>query len=142
MFSKQHDIGLRGTVIDGLGKGKHFVTLSGYKQQFEAKLGYEPFPGTLNVELSRESVHTRSHLTDVDPIRIDGWTDGSTSYGPVYCYPANVDADGDIYRPTHLVVPERTDHGDESVEMIAPIELRERFDIASGTEVKIHVDRN
>lgn len=142
LFEDQQDVELAGVVVEGMGKGRHFVTMSGYSRQFEEKLGYEPFPGTLNVELSPGSVRTRGHLEEIDPIRIEGWQDGDTSYGPVYCYPAKLETEERTYRPVHLIVPERTDHKEDKIELVAPDELRETLEIDSGNEVTVHVDRD
>ncbi len=141
IFRGSLDLELTGTVVDGMGEGKHFVTLSGYSEQFDEKLGYEPFPGTFNVDLAPASTRTRSQLRDLDPIRIDGWSDDGTTYGPVYCYPATVESNDHVYKPAHLIVPERTDHDDDSVEVVAPENLRERLDVDSGAQVTINVNR-
>ena len=34
-----------------MGEGSYYMSLKGYKKQFKEKLGYEPFPGTLNLKL-------------------------------------------------------------------------------------------
>lgn len=142
IFESPQDIELTGTVVEGMGKGKHFVSLSGYSEQFEEKFGYTPFPGTLNVELSPASARTWSRLREIDPIRIEGWSDGETTYGPVYSYPGKIEANEQVYKPVHVIVPERTEHEEDNLEVVAPEELRERLDIESGSQVIIYVDRD
>src|SRR5918994_4141036 len=41
-----------GNVISGMGEGAYYMSLEGYRRQFREKLGYEPYPGTLNVRLT------------------------------------------------------------------------------------------
>lgn len=126
----------RGEVTSGLGKGKEFVTLDGYVEQFLGKLGYEPYPGTLNVELEDAP---NGEFEDLDSIRIEGWEDGDRSFGVVDCYPATVHRDGtDV--PLHVLVPRRTDHDPSTLEMIAPVNLRDAFDLTDGSTLEVQIE--
>lgn len=126
-----------GTVVSGLGKGKEFVALEGYAEQFRTKLGYEPFPGTLNLEVDG-SVHEQ--LADVASIRIDAWEDGERSFGVVDCYPATVKGNGMAETvPLHVIVPRRTDHDTSTLELISPMNLREQFDLSDGSRFEIRI---
>ena len=40
---------IKGTLISGMGEGAYYMGLKGYTKQFKSKIGYIPFPGTLNV---------------------------------------------------------------------------------------------
>jgi riboflavin kinase len=117
-------------------------------RQFESKLGYEPFLGTLNVELDEESVRERGHLSSFEPITIEGWEDDERTYGPAYCYPARVvagsfddggGAEADSYDEAHVITPERTHHGDDQAELIAPDKLRDELDLDDSSTVTIYV---
>ena len=44
---------LKGTVISGMGEGAYYMALKGYTKQFKSKIGFVPFPGTLNVKLNQ-----------------------------------------------------------------------------------------
>ncbi|QLK27278.1 CTP-dependent riboflavin kinase [Natrinema zhouii] len=127
---------VNGTVTSGFGRGKEFVSLEGYSRQFRDELGYEPYPGTLNLELPR-SVAER--LERLEPIRIDGWQDGDRSFGIVYCYPASV-VDADESVRLHAIVPKRTDHDTSTLELISPVNLRERFDLSDDATLTIRVE--
>ncbi|HIC83965.1 MAG TPA: DUF120 domain-containing protein, partial [Nitrososphaerales archaeon] len=78
-----------GKVFSGLGEGAYYISLSGYKKQFISKLGYEPYPGTLNLKLS-SNLHKQfiENLSNVDGIIIEGFTDKKRTYGNVICYPS------------------------------------------------------
>ena len=139
IFERDLVVELRGTVTSGMGEGRHYITLSGYMEQFREKLGYEPYPGTLNVDLTEESIRSRARLDAIEPITIEGWESEDRTYGPAYCYPAAIETDGTRYEDLHVITPERTHHGDDHLELIAPDELREALDLTDETEVTVFV---
>lgn len=126
---------VRGVVTSGLGKGQEFVALDGYAEQFEDVLGYEPYPGTLNLELDDSA---REAVEALDAARIDGWQARSTSFGAVNCYPAAPVRDGSAVR-LHLIVPDRTDHDMSTLEFVSPVQLRERFDLVDGSTFVVRI---
>jgi riboflavin kinase len=140
LFESDGTVELTGTVTSGMGEGRHYITLPGYMEQFVEKLGYEPFAGTLNIDLTDKSVRTRARLGAIDPITIEGWEDEERTYGPAYCYPATLAA-GDAYEPAHVITPERTHHGDDHLEVIAPDRLRDALELDDGDEVTINVEQ-
>lgn len=140
VFGHRDEILFRGQVTSGLGKGKQFVSLDGYRRQFAEKLGYEPFPGTLNVELATSSVRARVGLDGADSIRIEPWSEGDVTYGAAYCYPATVEATGGVVERAHLVVPVRTEHDDDEIEILAPVEIREDLDLSDGDSLTVVVE--
>ncbi|WP_181692734.1 DUF120 domain-containing protein [Natronomonas sp. LN261] len=140
LFEGDADVTLRGTVTSGMGEGRHYISLPGYMRQFRERLGYEPFPGTLNVELSDESIRTRARMDALDPVEIDGWADDERTYGPAFCWPAAVETtDGERYDDVHVIAPERTHHDADQLEMIAPEKLRETLEIEDDDELNVHV---
>jgi len=140
IFERDASVELHGSITSGMGEGRHYISLPGYMRQFEEKLGYEPFLGTLNVELTEESVRERGHLTSFEPITIEGWEDDDRTYGPAYCYPASVETDdGEQFEDAHVITPERTHHGDDQLEVIAPTKLRDELGLEDGSSLTIHV---
>ncbi|QLH76052.1 CTP-dependent riboflavin kinase [Halosimplex rubrum] len=140
IFERDASVELHGSITSGMGEGRHYISLPGYMRQFEDKLGYEPFLGTLNVELGEESVRERGRLSSFEPVTIDGWEDDERTYGPAYCYPATVEAEnGETFEDAHVISPERTHHGDDQLEIIAPVKLRDQLGLADGSALTIHV---
>jgi riboflavin kinase len=140
LFEGPGRVELVGTVTGGMGEGRHYISLPGYMEQFRERLGYEPFAGTLNLDLTDESVRRRSALESLDPVPIDGWEDDERTYGPAVCYPATVESvDGDSYEPAHVIVPVRTHHDEDQLEVIAPEKLRDVLDLADDDQLTIHV---
>ena len=139
IFEGEDAVELQGAVTGGMGEGGHYITLSGYMRQFRTKLGYEPFPGTLNVDLTPDSVRSRTRLDAFEPIVIEGWESEDRTYGPAYCYPASVTTNGERYEGAHVIAPERTHHDDDHLELIASEKLRDVLELDDGTEVTIRV---
>jgi riboflavin kinase len=137
VFEDGVGVELTGNVTTGMGEGRHYITLEGYMEQFVEKLGYEPFPGTLNVDLTEASIRRRSALSSQEAVHIDGWEDEERTYGPAYCYPATVAAGDASYEGAHVIVPERTHHDEDQVELIAPDKLRDELDL--DDEGRVHV---
>ncbi|MFC6826804.1 DUF120 domain-containing protein [Halopelagius fulvigenes] len=131
---------LGGTVTGGMGEGKHYISLPGYMEQFEDRLGYEPFPGTLNVRLDDDSVRTRAGMASLSAVPIDGWEDEERTFGPATCYAATVETDEDAYEEAHIIVPERTHHDESQLEIIAPEKLRDELDLSDGDAVTVRVE--
>jgi len=139
IFESQVGVTLTGVLTSGMNEGGHYITLPGYMRQFKAKLGYEPFAGTLNVDLDAESVRERARMDSLEPIPIEGWEDDERTYGPAYCYPATVEFEAGTYEQAHVIAPERTHHDDDQLELIAPEKLRETFEADDGDTITIHV---
>ena len=125
-----------GTVFSGLGEGAYYISMKGYKRQFLAKLGWEPFPGTMNLRLDHPIFRkVRRDLETMKGIHIDGFKDGKRSFGGAECFKAilNGKADGAV------LVIERTIHDDTVLEIISPINLRKQFKLKDGDEMKVEI---
>ena len=128
-------ISIQGSVTSGLGKGKEFVSLEGYARQFERRLGYEPYPGTLNLDTG---TRIDERLEQLQPIRIDGWENGQSSFGAVNCYPASIPRVEESI-PLHVIVPDRTDHDTSTLELLSPLNLRDRLSLSDDAELEITI---
>ena len=140
LFESTVELSLSGIVTGGMGEGRHYITLPGYMEQFRTRLGYEPFPGTLNVDLDEESVRRRGEMAGVDAVPIDAWEDDDRTYGAATCYAVTLIAGGDRYESAHAIVPDRTHHDDDQLELIAPDKLREELELDDGDEIEIRVE--
>ncbi|MHC3439019.1 DUF120 domain-containing protein [Natrialbaceae archaeon A-gly3] len=143
IFETKTEIELEGVVTGGMGEGRHYISLPGYKRQFEERLGYEPFPGTLNVDLTEDSVRRRSAVESLEPVSIDGWEDDERTYGPAICYPAAIETDdGETYDGAHVIAPERTHHDEDQLEIIAAEKLRDVLSLEDDDHLTIYVGDN
>jgi riboflavin kinase len=136
IFEGEAGVTLSGHVTSGMGEGRHYISLSGYMAQFESELGYAPFPGTLNVELDEESIRARARMDTLDPVLIDGWEGDDRTYGPAFCWPTTLETpDGERYTEAHVIAPERTHHGADQLELIAPTKLREELSVEDADHI-------
>jgi 3,4-dihydroxy 2-butanone 4-phosphate synthase len=107
----------------------------------EVQLAGLRFAGTLNVKLAEQRIPIHPTIESFDSISIDGWEDEERTYGPAECYPVTVEAvTGEQCDRTHVLIPERTRHGDELLEVIAPVCLRDELAIADGDRVTVYVE--
>ncbi len=127
---------LEGTLFTGLGEGAYYVTIEGYRKQFMEKLGFDPYPGTLNLKLTTEyDMKTRSELEAYPAIEIEGFKDESRTFGSVKCYPAIINN-----KVKGAVVYALRSHYNASVlEIIAPVFLRGRLKLKDGNKVKVEI---
>jgi riboflavin kinase len=140
IFESPERLTLEGSVTGGMGEGKHYISLSGYMRQFRDRLGYEPYPGTLNVDLTTESVRARAGMASLDAVPIDSWEDDERTFGAAACYAASLSAGDDRYEDAHIIVPDRTHHDETQLEVIAPERLRDVLGVDDGDTIEITVE--
>jgi len=130
-------IELAGQVTSGLGEGRYYMSIEEYKRQFKEKLGFEPYPGTLNVKLYPEYIKNRLLLSKLPGIVIEGFEKNGRKFGSVKCFRATIEGAEDI--PCAVLIIEKTHHGPEIIEIIAPVKLREILNLKDGSPVKVRV---
>ncbi len=124
---------IEGKVFSGLGEGGFYVTMPGYRKQFVHKLGFDPYPGTLNVKLETErDIHAKAELETMPSVQIDGFKDEKRTYGGANCYRATIDG-----AEAAILIIERTHHPVGIVEVISPHFLRKKLKLKDGSAVKI-----
>lgn len=129
-------IDFEGNVVSGMGEGAYYMSLDGYKKQFKEKLGYEPYPGTLNIRLTDQLFMTaRRELGRYPSIFLEGFSDGARTYGWVKCYKATINGAVDAA----VLVLERTHYDDSMLEVIAPMSIKDAAGIKNGDRIKVQV---
>jgi len=126
----------QGVAVSGMGEGAYYMSLPGYKKQFIDKLGFEPYPGTLNIKLAEQVyINAKRELDTYPAVFINGFSDGRRTYGWVKCYPASIND------KVHgaLLILERTHHDDSVIEVIAPVKIKDAVKIDYGDKVKVAV---
>lgn len=129
-------ITLEGTLFSGLGEGAYYVSKDGYRKQFMEKLGFDPYPGTLNLKLTSEyDVKTRTELEAFPAVELQGFDNENRSFGGVKCYPAliNNKVKGAI------LTAMRTHYDSSVIEIVAPVYLRGNLKLKDGQKVKVEV---
>ncbi len=127
---------IKGKVTTGFREGKYYIALPEYKKQLTAKLGFSPFAGTLNVKLSRPAdIECIRKLKATNGIQTDEFVRDGRSFGRSKCFPVLVA--GKLNGA--LIFPARSHYGDDVVEVIAPVSLREKLKLKDGKEVSFRV---
>lgn len=139
--SFKHIIDFEGHIITGMGEGAYYMSLKGYKQQFKEKLGYEPYPGTLNIKLNSSLyVEAKKEMLKYPSINIEGFSDQSRTFGWVKCYPAYINDSDNIN--SSILILERTHYDDSIIEIIAPFSIKEHLSLKNGDYIKLKVNTN
>ena len=136
LSSSTSNIELSGSVISGLGEGAYYMSLKGYTKQFKTKIGYIPFPGTLNIKLNQKH-HSQAvqQLADLDGIIIDPFSDGKRTYGWVKCFHAKLNNTINC----ELIRLERTHHDNSVIELISKINLRKTVGLKTNSKVRVKI---
>lgn len=120
-----------GKVFSGKGGGKKFLELQWVKRQINAILGFTPYAGTLNIRLSDESVTRRKLLGKAASMTV---------------YPAEGYRNGKLFKASigtlecAIVIPEVAGYPENVLEIIAPVNLREKFQLADGDDITVTVN--
>jgi riboflavin kinase len=125
---------LSGAVVSGIGEGKYYMSRDPYKEQFKAHLGFEPYPGTLNIRLSPSSIPVRKKIDALEWIRIKGFSTDGRTFGDARCIACRI---GTI--SCGIVVPGRTHYPEDIIEVIAPIALRRKLGVEDSDSVTVEV---
>ncbi len=129
-------ITLEGTIFTGLGEGAYYVTKEHYRKQFVEKIGFDPYPGTLNVKLTSDyDIKARMELDAYPAIEVDGFKNGERTFGVVKSYPVMIEN-----KVKGAILTAMRSHYDVTVlEIIAPVCLRKQLNLKDGTKVKVEV---
>ena len=130
---------IKGTLISGMGEGAYYMGLKGYTKQFKSKIGYVPFPGTLNVKIVQK-IHQEAikQFVNLNGININSFSDGKRTYGWVKCFPAKINNSVDC----NLILLERTHHDNSVVELISKLSLRKSAKLKEGSKISIKIPIN
>ena len=134
IFEGPNRMKMTGIVTSGLGEGRYYLSQPGYLVQFAERLGYQPYPGTLNVRVTNDVSSRASAIRSWHGIRINGFAASGRTFGGATCFPARLGG-----RPSHLILPDRT-HYTDVLEFIAPEFLREALALKDGSSVTMEVE--
>ena len=129
-------IELSGSVISGLGEGAYYMSLKGYTRQFKVKIGYIPFPGTLNIKLNQlQTTQIIQQLDELDNIMIEPFSDGRRTYGWVKCFHVTIN---DSIK-CELIRLERTHHDNSVIELISKNNLRKTARLKTDSKITVQI---
>ena len=124
---------IMGEVSSGLFEGAYYISKEGYMRQIEERLGFTPFPGTLNVKIPEDDYDARRNIERGPGIRLEGFKDGERAFGAARCYPLTLNDE----EAGAMIVAERTTHDLGVMEIISPHYLRRKLGLVDGDTVKV-----
>ena len=122
-----------GEVVSGLFQGAYYISKEGYQRQIIHKLGFEAFPGTLNVKIKEEEYNKRQKLERGPSIRLEGFKDEERAFGAARVYPCIINDEEE----GAMIVAERSSHDYSVMEIISPQYLRRKMELADGDKIKL-----
>ena len=122
---------LIGKVISGLRQASFFTQLDWVQEQCFEKLGFKPYPGTLNLEIKKENLHIVHSLPTKESFKL-------IPPDPDFCeadiVPVAIES-----LPGAIIVPsaEVSLHAENILEIIAPVSIKETLDKNDGDTLKV-----
>ncbi len=133
--SEERTLAICGTVTTGMGEGEYYMSMAGYKEQFNDKLGFVPYPGTLNLKLKgAEDLSERQSLSGLPGIHIEGFKEENRTFGSVKCFGADVEGLSGA-----VVMPKRTHHAPDTLELISDAKIRNHLKLKDGDKVCVRI---
>jgi riboflavin kinase len=122
---------MKGKVFSGTGEGAQFASLPWVKRQIKEKIGFIPYPGTLNLRLNNDFVAIRRLLENANAIDIlpePGYCSGK-------CFKAYI-----MQRlKCAVILPCVKNYPKDVLEIVAPSNLREKLKLSDGDEVEVKI---
>lgn len=122
---------ISGTVLSGIGKGCYFTSVDWVVRQCKDKLGYAPFPGTLNVKVCDEDLpKLNQFLEQTDTALVP--SDASFCSAPL----KKIELGG---IPAAIVLPAEDVHVHDHciLEIISPCSFKQSLGLKDGDQVKL-----
>ena len=134
IFELTDHVTIKGTVRTGMGEGGYYICQKQYMDQFNVKLNFKPYEGTLNIEIDKDDLSKLDLIRNSEGHEISGFTSEGRSFGKVIAYKAkirNIDC--------AIVVPERS-HYSNIIEIVCQYHLRRTLSINDGDKIEIKVE--
>ncbi len=123
---------IRGAVFSGAGQGSEFVKLQWVAWQIKEKVGFVPYPGTLNIRITEDSVlrlkKVKNEARQVEVSPAAGFCRGK-------CFKASMANDVECA----MIVPEVADYPQNIIEVIASSNLRRKLHLKDGDSVEVKI---
>ena len=122
-----------GKIVSGAGEGAYFTQVNWVQEQCQEKLGFKPYPGTLNLEISREYLPIVESLNQEEGIEL-------ISPDPNFCnakvFPVSL---GDISGALILPDAKVRIHAKNIIEIIAPLKIKSSLKARDGDFISVAI---
>jgi CTP-dependent riboflavin kinase len=126
---------LNGKVVSGVGKAAYFTQLDWVQEQCMEKLGFRPYPGTLNLEISEESLPIVEALQGEQGIEL-------IPPDREFCAAkAMLLSVGSVSGAIIIPAEDVRVHGKNIVEVISPLRLKDALHVKDGDSLTLIVKR-
>ena len=117
---------ITGKIVSGAGKGVYFTQIGWVQQQCHQKLGFKPYPGTLNLEVATDDLCKIAALDAEKGIELH-------SPDPKFCN-AKAFAVELEKRKGAIILPEEKVriHAENIIEIIAPMNIKATLNLTDG----------
>lgn len=127
---------LSGKITSGVQKAAYFTQLDWVQEQCAKGLGFKPYPGTLNLEVSSETLPFLQSLRNEKGIPL-------IPPDPAFCAARTLPIKiGGI--PGAIIIPaeEVNVHGKQIIEVLAPVSLKDSLGLEDGDPVTLVVQES
>lgn len=127
----EKDLVISGKIISGAGEGAYFSQIDWVQQQCKEKLGFKPYPGTLNLEMAPDDLPLIASLDQKKGVEL-------ISPDPKFCnakaFPVEL---GEIKGA--IIIPEEKVriHAKNIIEVLAPLNIKTSLNVKDGDTVNI-----
>jgi CTP-dependent riboflavin kinase len=130
------NLDLTGKIVSGVKQGEFFIQLAWVQEQCLEKLGFAPWPGTLNLEIPVDSMSLIEELRPEEGIEL---VPPDSNYCSGRVFPVSVEGiPGAIVLPAEDVRV----HGKNIIEIISPKWLKQALNVKDGDWVTLAIDRH
>lgn len=125
---------LTGKVVSGIEKAAYFTQLDWVQEQCMEKLGFRPYPGTLNLEISEEDISIIEELQKEEGIKL-------IPSDPEFCtarvLPVSL---GPVTGAIIIPAEDVKVHEMNIVEVMAPIRIKDALKINNGDSLTLVIE--
>ncbi|MBN2478556.1 DUF120 domain-containing protein [Candidatus Micrarchaeota archaeon] len=134
LLEEDNRITLKGKIEEGTKEGGYYLSLGHYRKEIKEKLGFEPYPGTLNIRINGEDIPKREIILGKEPYTISGFKTKERTFGEIHGWKAKIDGIDAV-----VILPLRTHYGKDMVEIIHRDNLQKILKKKNGDSVIIEV---
>jgi len=120
--------GLKGKLTTGEGEGAYYIKQ--YSEKLKTCLGFTPYAGTLNVKVDEEE--GLLFINKLSKQNIKKFKTKEREFGGLDCYKIKI---GEM--EAGIIAPDRTRHGKEIMEVVAPVFLRGHFKLKDNDTIQL-----
>ena len=127
----EEHLAIIGKIVSGTGEGAYFTQIGWVQQQCDEKLGFKPYPGTLNLEISEEFLPAIELLYQKTGIEL-------ISPDPQFCNAMVFQVSlQDIIGAVILPEEKVRVHPKNVIEIIAPLNIKASLNVKDGDSLNV-----